>query len=224
MSGFFGVRTSVAQAIVRDHGHAFERGGFKVLMDLLLHAPADLRVGEVPYVFLPRHAGESKLTRRHYLSFLRQLGRGGRMAASFFEALMSGLLLRFALVGATGILVNEGLLFLLHEGAAAPLVLASAIAIEASILWNFALNDAWTFRGKGANPAWVRFTRFHAASALGMVLNVAVVVAGAALLPGVSYLLANLVGIAAGSAANFLLNLHWTWGVPAEDAPGEARS
>lgn len=223
MSGFFGMRASLAQDIVREHGETFERGGFKILLDILLHAPSDLRVGEVPYVFLPRHAGQSKLTRRHYVSFLRQLGQGGRAAAAFLDVLLSGVLFRFALVGATGVLVNEGLLYLLRESAAAPLALASAVAIEASILWNFVFNDAWTFRGKGGLPAGVRLARFHAASAFGMALNVAVVVAGAVLAPGVSYLVTNLVGIAAGASANFALNLRWTWGLPSEDAPDQAR-
>ena len=224
MSGFFGIRTSAAQAIVREHGRGFERPGFKVLMDLLIHAPSDLRVAQVPYVFQPRHAGESKLTRRHYLSFLRQLGPAGRLCASFLGVLLGGVLLRYLAVGATGVLVNEGLLFLLHGAVGAPLVLALAVAIEASIVWNFILNDAWTFKGQGGRPAWVRLSRFHAASVVGMVLNVAVVVAGVALLPQVSYLVTNLIGIALGSAANFLINLHWTWDVPAEDSPEQARS
>lgn len=223
MSGFFGIRTSVAQAIVREHGRDFERGGFKVLVDLVLHAPADLRIAEVPYVFLPRHAGESKLTRRHYLSFLRQLGRAGRLSAAFLEVLLNGILLRFLLVGLTGVVINEGLLWLLRGWAGAPLILASAVAIEASILWNFAWNDAWTFRGRGADAARVRLGRFHGASAVGMGLNVGVVLLGAVLLPEVSYLLTNLAGIALGSAANFGINLHWTWGVPVDDGAEQVR-
>lgn len=219
MSGFFGVRTDLAQDIVRRCGARFERPGFKILVDLLLHAPPGLRVGEVPYSFRARHAGESKLTRRHYLSFLRQLGWPGRTLASFLAILLSGVLLRFAVVGASGIAINEGILFGAHDLAGLPLVGASLLAVETSILWNFAWNNAWTFRGRGGRSLAARFGRFHVASAAGMAINVAVVVLGAFLLPDVSYLLTNLAGIVLGSGLNFLLNLHWTWGVPAEEMP-----
>ena len=217
MSGFFGGRADAVQAIVRQHGHAFERSGFKILLDLFLHAPSDLRVSEVPYVFQPRHAGESKLTRRHYVSFLRQLGSLGRFGAAFLDHLLSGLLLRFAVVGASGVLVNEAFLYAGVAGLGLPLILAALVAVEASVLWNFAWNEAWTFRGRGGGTPALRLGRFHVASAAGMVLNVGVVLAGAALLPQVSYLVTNLAGIVLGSGVNFLVNLHWTWGVNVEE-------
>ena len=224
MSGYFAVRTDVAQEIVRRSGARFERPGFKVLMDLLLHARPGVRVGSVPYAFRSRHAGASKLVARHYLSFLRQLGRTGRLVASFFEVLLSGVLPRFLAVGATGVVVNEGLLYAGVEVLALPLALAAAAAVEASVLWNFAWNDAWTFRGRGHRPLGVRLARFHVASAAGMVLNVGVLVAGAWLLPGLSYLVVNLAGIALASGVNFVVNLHWTWGrAPDEVAPDDAQ-
>lgn len=222
MSGFFGIRTSLAQETVRRAGHRFERPGFKVLVDLLLHAPRGLRVRETPYVFRTRNAGASKLTSRHYLSFLRQLGWMGRAAAGLLSVVLSGILLRFLLVGATGVVVNEGILYGLHEVAGRPLVVASLLAVEASILWNFAWNDRWTFRGRTDRPLPGRLLRFHAASAAGMVLNVALVLLGAAYLPHVSVLLTNLAGIALGSGINFLINLHWTWGMPVEPADDDA--
>ncbi len=52
---------------------------------------------------------------------------------------------RFALVGATGVAVNSGMLWLLKEGAGLPLAAASALAIETALWNNFLLNDAWTF-------------------------------------------------------------------------------
>ena len=222
MSGFFGVRAGLAQSIVRQHGHAFERGGFKILLDLFLHAPGRLRVVETPYVFQPRHAGASKLTRRHYVSFLRQLGWSGRLAAGFFDVLLSGILPRFAIVGATGALVNEAVLYGGVEHLGLPLLLGTLVAIETAVLWNFALNEAWTFRGRGHASVRGRLGRFHLASGAGMLINLSVVLACAALLPQASYLLANLAGILLGSVANFVINLRWTWGVPVEAEPAIA--
>lgn len=213
MSGFFGVRTDVAQAIVKAHGHEFERHGFKVLLDLLLRGEG-LRVAEVGYDFRPRHAGESKITRRHYLSFLRQLGRTGRFTAAFMELLLTGILFRFALVGASGVLVNSFVLFSLREAVGLPLMGATLIAIETSVLWNFAWNQSWTFRGRGGDRLAPLLTRFHVASLVGAIVHLGTVAGLHLVVPQAHYLLLNLVGIVLGSAANFLINLHWTWGVP----------
>lgn len=221
MSGFFAMRADVAQDVVRRHAASFERSGFKVLMDVLLHAPRGLRVAEVPYVFESRYAGESKLTRRHYVSFLRQLGTAGRAAASLLDLIFTGVLFRFAAVGLSGVLVNLLLLMGLHEGMAVPVTLAAPFAIEASVLWNFAWNERWTFRGRGGGSLVSRCWRFHVASVVGMAVQYGVVAGAALWLPHVSYLWAALAGIALGSFGNFLLNLKWTWGVDVEagDAP-----
>ena len=56
--------------------------------------------------------------------------------------------LKFCLVGGSGILVNEGLLFLLTEFGGLYYLWSSAIAIEASIITNYILNDFWTFRDR----------------------------------------------------------------------------
>lgn len=217
MSGFFGLRTDVAQRIVREHGRAFERDGYKVLMDLLLHAPPDLRVGEVGYVFGGRVAGESKLSLRHHLAFLRQLGRTGRFVAAVLDLVLSGILFKFIAVGASGVAINLGVLYGLREGFDAPLALATAAAIEMSVLWNFAWNESWTFRGRDPGTKLSRrIAQFHVASLLGMLVQLGIVLGGSFLLPGVHYVVFALLGIGLGSATNLLLNLKWTWGVPVE--------
>jgi putative flippase GtrA len=54
-----------------------------------------------------------------------------------------GRMLRFGMVGLSGVLVNQGLLMLLHGTFGAPLLLSSIIAIEVSILTNFLLNTSY---------------------------------------------------------------------------------
>lgn len=219
MSGFFGGRADLLRDIVRERGAAFERGGYKVLMDVLLHAPRPLRIAEVEYVFGARHAGESKLALHHYLSFLRQLGTTGRLTASLLELLVTGILFRFALVGATGVGVNLFTLWALHEGAALPIWLAAPVAIEMSVLWNFAWNESWTFRGRDTGTSLgTRMGQFHVASLVGMLLQFVVLTGGVLAMPEVHYALWSILGIAVGSGANFVINLKWTWGVPVEDS------
>lgn len=70
-SGFFLIRREVVS------GAAIAAGGFKICLELLLRSPVR-SVAEVPYVFVDRTTGESKMTFREargYLTQLRQLYR-----------------------------------------------------------------------------------------------------------------------------------------------------
>jgi dolichol-phosphate mannosyltransferase len=130
---------------------------------------------------------------------------------------MSGLLthgrrlLRFGLVGGSGVLVNAGILYLLVTGAGWPHLAAALVSTEASIISNFTLNDRWTFRDAGSRGTWpVRFWRYHAVALGGLAISLAVL-AALTLFLGTYYLLANLVGIAIATLWNYMVNIHCTW-------------
>ncbi|MDG7029989.1 MAG: GtrA family protein, partial [Nitrososphaerota archaeon] len=84
--------------------------------------------------------------------------------------------IKFNVVGLSGVLVNEGLLlalvyervFYLH---------ADAVAIEASILSNFFLNDYWTFRDRRHGHIAVRLLKFNALMVIGLVVNLTILYA-----------------------------------------------
>lgn len=123
-------------------------------------------------------------------------------------------LLAFCAVGGSGVLVNTGLLLLLGHLAGLRLELASPLAIETAILWNYTLNDRWTFRRRGSQgSAMGRLLRFHLVSAVAALVNY-----GLLLLlvrtAGMRALAANLVGIAVGTAINYGANSLWTWRAP----------
>lgn len=115
---------------------------------------------------------------------------------------------KFGVVGASGVLVNNAVLYLLHGVGAMVLPVASAVAIESAIVSNFLLNDRWTFRRD--RPTVGRFLRFNLVSLGGLVVNVSVLT-GLVAFFGIHYLIANLAGIAAALAWNFLVNVRWTW-------------
>jgi dolichol-phosphate mannosyltransferase len=125
-----------------------------------------------------------------------------------------GRMLRFGVVGASGVVVNQGLLMLLHGVFALPLFFSSAIAIETSILTNFTLNSRWTWKidlGRSLR-SWVRKAiQYHAATAVSAFAGNIIVLMGLVHLFGVDYRLANLVGIAAGSAFNYLAGEFWVF-------------
>lgn len=145
--------------------------GFKVLFDILASSPEPIRVSELPYRFRDREAGESKLDRRvviEYLSLIVNKATGGVIPT---RAMM------FALVGATGFLINVVAVMALE---AARIGLAfwkiQLIAALIAMTSNFFVNNAVTYfdrrkRGLGLLAAYVRFCLLCSA---GLFVNVAV--------------------------------------------------
>ena len=116
---------------------------------------------------------------------------------------MTPTLRRFLVAGAIAYVVNQSLLVMLYEFAGLALLPASALALEASILVRFGLNDRWTFRGRCGRPVWVRFYRFNLSSFGSPLIALACVNLLTPAL-GASYLIANSVGIGLGVAWNWL--------------------
>jgi len=154
MSGFFAVRTAAV-----DPGELHPRG-FKILLELLVRYPR-LRVTEVPFTFAKRHDGESKASGQEAVRYLRQL-----IDLRMTVPRRAGRLLRFAMVGGSGVVVNLKVLALLlraHVGAfwAGRQAAAAIIATQVAIGWNFVLTERWVFRGRARHwagrlfPFWV---------------------------------------------------------------------
>lgn len=130
--------------------------------------------------------------------------------------------LRFAAVGASGVAVNLAALALLAGVLHVHEVAASALAIEISILSNFVLNDAFTFRDRiaGAGAGRLeRLVRYNLVSLVGLGLQLGAFVAlrtvavrgfGLPALGRWRYA-AQLAGIALALGWNFAGNLHFTW-------------
>ena len=114
---------------------------------------------------------------------------------------------KFAVVGGAGVIINTSVLYLLSRWAGLPLVAASALAVELAAIANYLLNDNWTFAVR--SPSLRRFAKFNTASLAGLALNVLSVLVLTRL--GLYFLVANLIGIAAGFAANYTLSVRWVW-------------
>jgi dolichol-phosphate mannosyltransferase len=116
---------------------------------------------------------------------------------------------KFAIVGAIGVGVNEGLLILIRSMGVYYLT-AGAVAIEVSILSNFVLNDLWTFKDRRTGSAAVRLAKFNLLMLAGLVLNLAILYAGVDYL-GMIPEVANLVGIAAAFLLRYALSVKYAW-------------
>jgi putative flippase GtrA len=112
------------------------------------------------------------------------------------------------LIGLTASLVELALLRLLYEGAQWPLPVATAAAAETLILVKFLVTDRWVFGH--ASPTLERVVRYHGASA-GAFIVYWLVVNGLAVLLGLPYIAAFLVGTAAAFSWSLMSNFLWVW-------------
>jgi dolichol-phosphate mannosyltransferase len=198
MTGFFLVRNEAISGI------QFRPTGFKVLLEILVCAP-ELKVVEAPFDFQARHAGMSKATMRQGFEYLTHI------LSLFWYVPSAGRFWKFALVGASGVLVNMATLIVLAEIFHAHKVIAWMFAVGISILSNFLLNNAFTWRD-------IRHSsRIHFLLRGALAYPVAVMGIGAnfavwyPLVKYVSddfpyYALFNLLGIVAGTSVNFILS------------------
>jgi dolichol-phosphate mannosyltransferase len=113
-------------------------------------------------------------------------------------------------VGLSGVVVNQGLLMLLHGKAGAPLLPSSLLAIETSIVTNFLLNHVWTWRLSLRTPGLLRrMLEYHASAVLAAFAGNVIVLMAAVELLGIDYRIANLLGIAVGTVINFTAGEIW---------------
>jgi dolichol-phosphate mannosyltransferase len=180
--------------------------GYKILLEILAVGQFQ-KIAEVPYTFRVRHRGKSKLNARQQIDYLKHIYRLMRRRGELTR------FVKFCLVGASGVLVNMGLLWLLTEFAGLFYLVSAAISIESSIISNFMLNDVFTFpdrRARGVKNLLRRLLKFNIVSLAGLGINMAVLWLLTDIL-GVYYLLSNLCGIALATLWNYIVNFWWTW-------------
>lgn len=125
-------------------------------------------------------------------------------------------MVRFALVGSSGLLVNAALLVLLIEGLGWPVLIASLLSIEASTISNWALNRSWTWRDRRDVGPWTSLGQYHAVAVGGMAIQWAVLAVTVHSL-GVHYLVASVLGVGVGALWNYLGNDRLVFAL--QDAP-----
>ncbi len=141
MSGFFAVRAAAVRT------SQLRPRGFKILLEIVARSPR-LRIGEVPFTFTARQTGHSKASSREAFRYLLQLGILRVSGTS-----TANRLLRFGIVGASGLVVNLLVLRqlltipLLPPGAAQQSICAT-VATQLALMWNFILTERWVFAGQ----------------------------------------------------------------------------
>lgn len=180
--------------------------GYKISLEVMLTGQFQ-RIVEVPYIFEDRSAGQSKLNPGEQIDYLKHLyslmARTGEL----------GMLIKFMLVGLSGVVVNEGVYWLLTRfgGLAAYDWLAVIIGIEVSIISNFILNDTFTFAKRRRGKSFMgRLLRFNLICVAGAVIQWGLFMLFTRVF-GVYDLLSNFIGIVVAFLWNYFVNRNWTW-------------
>ncbi len=182
--------------------------GWKILMEVLVKGDYHA-VHELPYAFVARGGGESKMTWKDQFDYLRhivRLARHNPEDARFFT---------FCLVGAAGVPVNLLGMTILLNMFGLEVGLASVLASLVAMVHNFLWNDSVTWRIQKRPKQWRRwlqFLQFALVSTLGIAITAAF--AHTFYISGWSPVAGQLVGIILATWWSFAANDRWTWGRP----------
>ena len=200
-AGFRAIRASVLREIdfaaLRVKGYAFQVA--------LLHQAVSLgaEVKEVPVHFVDRKRGQSKLGLADITEFV--------LNAWWIRMRALRTFLRFALVGASGTVVNLGV-FSVALHANLNKYVASPLAIEVSIIWNFVLNNYWTFRERQTRDRTrIKGLKYNLVSVASLGVSFATFLALSIFAPRLSPQMAQLAGIVPAVLVNYFLNSYWTF-------------
>ncbi len=132
-SGFWGLRRNLVDTPIRCTT--------KPMLEYLVRSSHN-SVREVPYIFLPRISGESKI---------------GRSPTTVLKELYSLVLLyiykfqkpiKFCIVGGSGVGINLGILLFLTEVFHVWYFFSAVVAIFIVAVWNYIFHNFWTFKNK----------------------------------------------------------------------------
>ncbi len=208
MSGYFMVRRSCIA------GKTMNPAGYKILIEVL--GRGDIRwIGEVGYVFQERQEGESKVTWKQYIEYLRHL------LILRFARWPMGKFLRFGMVGFSGVFVDMGVFHVLRTVLGFALTRSTIISSEVAIINNFLWNDLWTFgdiskQQPGNSQRLKRLLKFNMVCLMGLIFNVLLVNLLFNVF-GVNEYLAKLIAIVTVTLWNFWINMKLSWRVTEVD-------
>ena len=218
ISGFFAFPRYIMENI------RIDTYGYKFLLEILVKARG-MKVKEIPYTFVDRRSGESKLDARvmlDYLSavgYLYRYGRKSKRVTKYKEeqkrrsVLFLSKAARFYTVGATGLLLNYIVSMMLTKGIVSNFwyIQASTIGIFLSITSNFFLNKIWTFedRNFSSSNTLKQYSKFLGLSTVGAIVQLMLLFL--LVQYGFQYTASLILAVAAASVSNFLLNKKWTF-------------
>ncbi len=132
----------------------------------------------------------------------RRIGQGTRKPENWAQ------LVRFAVVGASGYVINLAVFWLATEKADMHHVLAAVIAFVVAVTNNFLWNRHWTFRAADGHAGF-QAARFFTVSLISLGVNIVILQALIAL--GLPEIGAQAIAVAVATPVNFVGNKLWTF-------------
>lgn len=127
-------------------------------------------------------------------------------------------LIRFAIVGSSGVFVDLGVFYFLHTLLGLALTPSGMLSTELAIINNFFWNDIWTFGGitNPENLVWhqrlQRFVKFNLICFFGLILNT-LIMNFLVYKVGINAYVAKLIAIICVTFWNCSVNLRFNWQV-----------
>jgi len=203
-SGYFGLQRKVIQNV------KLNPSSWKILMEILVKGHYQ-SCKEIPYHFVQRDVGESKMSVKEQWNYLRHL------VQLIWQSPADRRFYLFCFVGVLGLFVNLVIFNLLLDVKLYPLY-ASVLASLLSMVHNFIWHDFVTWNHHPNTSNWkriLRFPKFLVVSLIG--IGITVLFVHIALVMKLSPMLGQISGIILGVFWNFFANHHWTWKTKAGD-------
>jgi len=223
MSGLFALPRELIQNI------SIDTKGYKILLEILVKNK-EIPTKEIPYTFIDRQSGKSKMDRNvimNYAEAIWQLYRHGPKSGQVTinekvnkrSVLFLSKVGRYYTVGISGLIINYIVSFLLANDVANSIRLLSNVwYLEASIIGaaisstsNFFLNKYWTFEDKrfDVRSTARQYLWFIGMSAIGLIIQIALLYYMVENL--VPYRISLIVAIGIATTINFILNKKFTF-------------
>jgi len=207
-AGFRAIKASLLDRISLDslnvQGYAFQ---VALLHKAVIHGAT---IKEVPVEFVNRILGESKLGFSDIMEFFKN--------ALWIRLDSSKTFMKFCVVGFLGVFVNLGLFTLLINWNMNKFI-ASPVAIEASIIFNFFLNNKWTFWNRNRKEnSYIKGLKFNLVSIAALCVSYSTFVILSLAFPKVLPQIHQAIGIIPATLLNYFLNSYWTFQKTKEEA------
>lgn len=198
-AGFRAIKVSALRAAkvekIRVQGHAFQI----VLLHRLLLSGA--HVVEEPVYFRDREHGQTKLGAKDLFEFFYNVW--------WLRLTSHWTFIKFGLVGLSGVLINLGSFQILFEMGAHKFV-ASPIAIQLSIVWNFFIHNYWTFADRVMpGRKRIRGLKYNLVSLITLTLSYATFIGLSVLFVETPPVLLQCFSIIPAMFINYFLNSYW---------------
>jgi len=211
MSGFFAFNKDIIKGI------NFDAIGYKILLEMIVKVK-DASIKEIPYTFLDRQNGKSKLGTKTILEYvhavwnLYRYGKKNQRSEKRTSVRFVSKAARFFSVGASGLGVNYLTSVLLTTNLDMWYLHATILGIVFSITSNFFLNKYWTFEDKdfAIKRTIIQFGKFSAFSSIGALVQLGIIYYLVDEI-GLSYPSSLVLAVTTAAFSNFVLNKKWTF-------------